>query len=68
MDSPVLVNIFAKVIRRTRDAGHAGLAVTVSEMFPSHDQLWLRDAEGHSYTSELRMVTLDISGANQEGG
>lgn len=68
MDSPVLVNIFAKVIRRTRDAGHGGLAVTVSEMFPSHDQLWLRDAEGARYTSELRMVTLDISGAKQEGG
>lgn len=68
MDSPVLVNVFAKVIRRTREAGHVGLAIAVSEMFPSHDQLWLRDAEGHSYTSELRMVTLDISGVKREGG
>lgn len=33
--------------------------VTISEMFPGPDGLWLRDAEGHAYTSELRCIAVD---------
>jgi hypothetical protein len=33
--------------------------VTVTEMLPSPDQLWLRDAQNQTYTSELRIVARD---------
>lgn len=33
--------------------------VTISEMFPGPDGLWLRDFEGHAYTSELRCIAVD---------
>jgi hypothetical protein len=59
--SPILVNLFAKIIRRTRDSTCSSPLITVTEMLPSHGQFWLPDAEGHHYTSELRMVTLDMA-------
>jgi len=33
--------------------------VSISEMFPGPDGLWLRDAEGNAYTSELRCIAVD---------
>lgn len=33
--------------------------VTISEMYPGPDGLWLRDAEGNTYTSELRCIAVD---------
>lgn len=51
-----LVNLLAKSIRRTVEAG-AG-SVTITEMLPDLDRLWLRDAHGARYTAELRMVAL----------
>ncbi|HEY6138604.1 MAG TPA: lantibiotic dehydratase [Thermoanaerobaculia bacterium] len=33
--------------------------VSISEMFPAPDGLWLRDAEGNAYTSELRCIAVD---------
>lgn len=68
LDSPILLNIFSRIVRRTAEDGGAGAGVTVSEMFPAHGQLWLPDAAGRRYTSELRMVTLDLSTAAAKEG
>jgi hypothetical protein len=34
-------------------------AVTISEMLPAVDHTWLPDAQGHTYTSEFRIVAKD---------
>jgi lantibiotic biosynthesis dehydratase-like protein len=59
LESPVLVEILAKAVRRVAAISPEG-PVSVSEMLPGHDQLWLPDAEGNRYTCELRMVALDL--------
>ncbi|MFY1652870.1 lantibiotic dehydratase [Solwaraspora sp. WMMB762] len=51
-----LVNLLAKSIRRT--AGSGAGKVTITEMLPDVDQLWLRDAAGNRYTAELRIVAI----------
>ncbi|MEU4159998.1 lantibiotic dehydratase [Actinoplanes sp. NPDC026670] len=51
-----LVNLLAKSIRRTAESG-AG-EVTVTEMLPDADRLWLRDAGGRGYTAELRIIAV----------
>lgn len=61
--SLVLVNTLAKNIRRTAEQG-AG-TVTLTEMLPGPDQLWLVDAQGGHYTSELRMVAVDQGRTNR---
>jgi hypothetical protein len=61
-ESPILVEIFAKMIRRTLDAGLVESRVDVSEMLPQPDQVWLTDASGQRYTSELRIVAVDNRG------
>jgi hypothetical protein len=58
-DSPVYVDIFAKIVRRTRDSAHAESLITVSEMHPVHEQSWLPDAEGQRFTSEFRIIAVD---------
>lgn len=59
--SPVYVEIFVKMIRRMLASKHAHQAITVSEMLPAPDQLWLPDSEGNVYSSELRMVVRDLT-------
>jgi Lantibiotic dehydratase, N terminus len=49
-----LVNLLAKGVRRSKDAGLASF--TVTEMLPEMDQLWLTDSTGERYTCELRFV------------
>jgi hypothetical protein len=61
LESPTLINIFAKIIRRTKEANAPNMAISVTEMYPAHDQLWLPDAEGNLYTNEFRLVVLDLS-------
>ncbi len=58
-DSPILVDMFSKMVRRTRDANLQEAHVVLSEMLPAADQLWLADAQGRRYTSEFRMVAVD---------
>lgn len=58
-DSLSYVNIFAKVIRRSREHGSPDGLVTLTEMIPRTDETWLPDAEGRLYTSELRIVAVD---------
>jgi hypothetical protein len=55
--SIVLVNLFARHIRKTGEAGHADYSV--SEMLPDLDGLWLTDRAGRRYSSELRFVAYD---------
>jgi hypothetical protein len=75
-DSPVLINVFTKMVRRVLSDNHtdplismpANPLITVSEMLPTPEQLWLTDAEGQFYTSELRMVAVDLlDKANRHG-
>jgi len=62
-DSPILVNIFAKTVRRMLERGEQASLITMTEMLPTLDQLWLPDAEEQYYTSELRIVAVDqVSG------
>lgn len=58
--SPVYVNILAKMIRRTAETGEDA-EIAISEMLPSHDEIWLPDNKGQRFTSEFRMVALDLS-------
>ena len=58
-NSPIFVDIFSKMIRRTVDAALPGAMVDLSEMLPLFDQTWLADVSGRRYTSELRFVAVD---------
>jgi hypothetical protein len=58
-DSPVYVEIFCKMVRRMLASHRADELITMTEMLPTTDQLWLRDSDGRAYTSELRIVAKD---------
>lgn len=60
-DSPIYVNILAKMIRRTAENKEADPTLTIREMLPRPDQTWLTDAQGRRYTCELRLVALDLT-------
>jgi hypothetical protein len=59
-DSPLYVNLMAKMVRRQSLEGLEGATLSISEMVPGLEQVWLPDAVGQYYTSELRMVALDL--------
>lgn len=59
LESPVLVDIFAKAVRRAAKSDPEA-TIGLSEMLPALDHTWLPDAEGNRYTCELRMVALDL--------
>ena len=59
LESSVLVETLAKAIRRSAEE-FPGASVSLSEMLPGHDQIWLPDAQNNHYTCELRLVTLDL--------
>jgi hypothetical protein len=52
LDSPLLVDLLNKGARQAN-------RLTVTEMLPTPDECWLRDAQGRAYTSELRVVFVD---------
>jgi Lantibiotic dehydratase, N terminus len=52
LHSSVLVDNLARIARKAS-------RVAISEMLPDVDQTWLVDREGHTYTSELRIVAVD---------
>ena len=58
-DSPTYINIFSKVVRHATELGGEESRVTLSEMLPGPNEVWLPDAEDRLYTSELRVVALD---------
>jgi Lantibiotic dehydratase, N terminus len=58
--SPVYVSVLAKMVRRANaDDRLTDKTITVVEMLPAHDDLWLTDHEGNRYTSELRLTLVD---------
>jgi hypothetical protein len=52
--SLALVNLMAKTVRAVPNGPDA--TVTLTEMYPGPDRLWLPDTTGARYTSELRFV------------
>lgn len=58
--SPVSVNVLARAVRRQAADGAARL--TVTEMLPTLEQLWLTDAAGARYTAEFRLAGFDLLG------
>jgi hypothetical protein len=53
-DSFVLVEMFAKLVR-------AASRISISEMLPDFDHLWLPDAASDRYTCEIRLLALSPS-------
>jgi hypothetical protein len=60
-ESPIYVEIFIKMIRRMLASDRGGEPITVTEMLPTPGHLWLPDADGQRYTSELRIVVFDLA-------
>ncbi len=60
LESLALVDVFCKMVRRMTEAKLDQATVDVTEMLPAMDQLWLRDAAGQCYNSELRIVAVDL--------
>jgi hypothetical protein len=58
-DSPLSIDVLARAARRAAADADPQEVVTVTEMLPAPDQMWLTDAEGRRYASELRFVALD---------
>jgi amino acid adenylation domain-containing protein len=56
------IELLSRSVRRARSNAGDNASVNISEMMPSPDQLWLTDAEGHRYTSELRICAADQRG------
>ncbi|HWU88315.1 MAG TPA: lantibiotic dehydratase, partial [Kofleriaceae bacterium] len=52
LESPIFVELFCKLAR-------SGDAVVITEMLPTFDQLWLVDAEGAAYCSEVRIIMVE---------
>lgn len=67
-DSPAYVNLLAKAVRRLRLSGDVTPGspdrITVTEMLPDLDQLWLTDSDARTYTAELRLAAVDLRGAD----
>jgi hypothetical protein len=59
LDSPLFVEMLAKIIRQTQAAAIENGLIAFTEMLPSPEQAWLPDADGYRYTSELRIVAVD---------
>ncbi|WP_283133879.1 lantibiotic dehydratase [Rhizohabitans arisaemae] len=57
LDSPLFVADFVSSVRKA--ARIEGAVVTLAEMHPGPDHVWLPDAKGGVYTSELRIAVLD---------
>jgi hypothetical protein len=58
-DSPVLTRILCRQIRRAA-ADFPNQPVRFTEMLPGPGDCWLADQDGRHYTSELRLVAVDL--------
>jgi hypothetical protein len=63
LTSPVFTNSLCAMVRAALRAGRAD-AVTVTEVLPDADDHWLVDADGHRYSSEVRLQLLDPAAAS----
>jgi hypothetical protein len=59
-DSPVLTRILCRQLRRAA-ADFPGRLSRFTEMLPGPDDCWLADEDGRRYTSELRLVAVDMT-------
>jgi hypothetical protein len=57
------VDLLARAVRRARQVPDA--RVTVTEMLPGPDRLWLSDGNGRRYTCELRVCAVDTTGRRE---
>lgn len=57
--SPMYVEMFLKMVRQDMREDPAMVSLTITEMLPTPDRLWLQDRAGEQYTSELRFVAVD---------
>jgi hypothetical protein len=64
--SPALLAIFAKLVRKSAEAPGGPVPVTISEMLPGPDQLWLTDREGERYAAELRCFAVDLASPERQ--
>ncbi|WP_326768780.1 lantibiotic dehydratase family protein [Streptomyces sp. NBC_01591] len=55
--SPLLITSLLHLVRGAAERPNAEL--TVTEMLPDREHLWLPDADGDLYTSEFRLVAVD---------
>jgi hypothetical protein len=57
-------DLMARSIRRMRrsadDPAVTDATVTVTEMLPAPEQMWLTDADSRRYSTELRMVAVQL--------
>ncbi len=60
LSSPVYVEILCKMVRRLQASSLAEKEVTFSEMLPRTTDAWLPDGSGEKYTSEFRIVIVDL--------
>jgi hypothetical protein len=61
LESPVYVNILARMVSRTLETGDEKATVKLVEMVPEVTQCWLPDSAGNRYTSEFRIIALDLA-------
>ena len=59
-DSPIYVDVLSKLIRAVSEKKSGDGKVTISEMLPGPDATWLPDKDGQRYTSELRIIAVDL--------
>jgi hypothetical protein len=57
--SPIAVNLAARLARRAAERPSGDTTISVTEMLPTFEGVWLPDAEGRMYTCELRVVATD---------
>ena len=50
----------SKVVRRTIERKGGEAIISVTEMLPGPEEVWLPVADGRRYTSELRFVGVDL--------
>lgn len=60
--SPVGVTILSRLVRRLNESPEQMRWITMQEMLPAINQLWLRDAEHREYTAEFRLAAFDLRG------
>ena len=58
-ESPIYIDAFARLIRRTLQEKGPAAFTEISEMLPTPHECWLPDAQGNRYTGELRLVVVD---------
>jgi hypothetical protein len=59
-DSPILVDMMARAIATTAESATPDRTIRITEMLPTPDRMWLTDAAGRRYSSELRLVATDL--------